>query len=367
MRIYKLLLVGKHINILLLAAMIFGCRKHVGMIPNSKQNPNPITTEKEKKREPIVAKNLATKFKSVKEFTVGKHKGIDIELFPTKEADYYQFYICTVDNSNCAPPSNAPKKFYLTAHQFADPPAGKIEIFAASCVSSEKKDDTEEECGKYSKALFYMSQSAESETKSHLKAREEIVEKNRSDCHDFFDNIEEYYNKMKASYSFSQDALLQAVQKQLEMGKELTCELIFSEVYLDLTAQEKPEGIPKSLNNNKLVWTPAAITLVTLGSISASIGTVFIAKAIAKSFALANTQEVQYTEALLEMKQNRIRLEEEMEKSTQKYKLEHNADIERNRIKDEIRDLYNNFAEVIKKGRDALHANKLKIESSIKR
>lgn len=363
--------------LLLLITVIIGCKKHVGMTPNSIPHLKPITEKKENEIELIDTKHLGTKFKEIKEFTVGEHKGISLELFPTKEADYYQFYICSLDQKNCNPSKDDPKKFYLTTHQFASPPTGKIEVFAASCVNTKRAKDPAKNCGIYSKALFYMSQGKETDTKVHLEEREEIIEKNREVCHDFFDNIEVYYNKMVASYNFSQDALLQAVQKQLDMGKELSCELIYSTVYQDLIKQEtpKPRAITDISNDKKRVWTPAAITLVTLGSISVSIGAAYIVKGmyatnfsrlLAKSLALTQKQDPQYTEALKNIEKNRTQFEQKLNKSIDELNLANKVDIEKKRLMDKFRDLYNNYAEAIKQGKDALHANKIKIEKSIK-
>ena len=354
---------------------LYACKKHVGLTPNAILRDPGQNAEKQKKTEPIKLSSLTTTIKEIKEFTVGEHIGISLELFPTKYADYYHFYICSTEENKCNPVKTDPKKFYLTTHQFNNPPRGNIEVFVASCVAPKKVKNPEKNCGPLTKSAFFMNPSKDTKTKDLLEEREEIIEENRENCHDFFNNIESYYNKMIASYNFSQDALVQAVQKQLDMGKELSCELIYSNVYQDLITDETTKSEGNSGSKKSRVWTPASITLVSLGSISAAAGVAYMAKgayetnfakAFARSLTLTQTENDEYAAALNNSKKLEDKLENELNKSYQKLNLANSKDRDKHNLILGLRDLYHQHTEAIEQGRAKLKANRLKIEKSIK-
>ncbi|MFK7824071.1 MAG: hypothetical protein AB8G05_07940 [Oligoflexales bacterium] len=358
--------------IFLILIGLLACKKHVGISPNGFRNLGPTLGENEKK---IELAFLKTRIKEIKEFTIGEHIGISFELFPTNGADFYRFYLCSSEENKCNPLKSEPKDFYLTTHQFINPPTGKIEVFVASCVNFKKVKNSDRNCGPFTVSAFRLNPSKNTETKELLEEREKIIEKNRENCHDFFDNIEVYYNKMIATHNFAQDALVQAVQKQLDMGKELNCELIYSSVYQDLISEEATESSESSESEKSKVWTPAAITLISLGSISAATGVAYMAKGVyetnfakifAKSISLVQAEDDEYAVALSTSKELQKKLEKNLGNAFQELNLASSKDREKHSLLLGLKELYYQQTEAIKKGRARLKANKSKIEKSIR-
>ena len=266
------------------------CRKHVAYddnplmtIPAASQRKTTGTNPQSQAALPVQKIDgslLLTTIKSVEEYKLGGHTGVTINIDRGNEPDFYQFYICETKTSKCSPKPQTPGEFVFASHQFHYPPTGLVEVSVRACIRAEKAIDPNQLCGKFAVESISLSGTENPKVADLLKEREGILSDGKKDCSDFFENTKYYYDILRTDPNLTQMKFTESVKQQLDMGKDLSCELIYSTVYDDMSkvSENSTEQNTQEKSTEKKGWTPKAITLVSLGGASVLVGGAFIAK-----------------------------------------------------------------------------------------
>ena len=286
---------GQHLFIIMVI-IIFGCKKNIKYKKNNLRDPIPTSA-------PAIAKpaqnfqiknfflpkkingaQLTATIKSLESFNIGGHIGITINMYQGGFQDYYQFFICNRKSLVCSPKAQSPREFALSGHQYFLPPSGLVEVSVRACIRTERALNASHLCGKYTTDSITLSPSANEKITNLLTERRNILDNAKKECFDFFDKTLAFNEIFSKDLSLSKTVIAKALKKQHEVGKDMSCELVYSPLFDEIL--ENAEEIQKNADDekNKSNWTPKSITLLSLGTISVLAGSVFIAKSAGYDF-----------------------------------------------------------------------------------
>ena len=289
----KVLAVRDFCCVFICASLILGssCRKHVtykenglsGPVKGTEANTKPVLEDKKKTpSEPTKTKAASLKvyIKSLKEFKLGGQTGVSIFIERDKEPDYYRYFICNDKSLSCNPEPQAPGEFVLSGHQHSTPPGGRVTVHVSACIRSDRSLNRQGICGPFSRAHITLRPSEDPKLTKELEELAHLRRAGKKDCQDFFDRVGFYYDRIKGDKKLSESQLMRSVRQQMELGKDLSCELVYSTAFDELVkeAESGKAAEEPAPSEKRRKWGPESVALVSLGSFSTLTGAGIIAQ-----------------------------------------------------------------------------------------
>ena len=286
---------------IIMVFIIFGCKKNIKYKKNNLRDPIPTSARAiAKPAQNFQIKNfflpkkingaqLTATIKSLERFNIGEHAGITINMYQGGIQDFYQFFICNRKSLTCHPKAQTPGEFALSVHHYHLPPSGLVEVSVRACVRPERAINPGQLCGKYTTDSLSLGPSGNPEIKKILSDRNSKLDQAKKQCFEFFEKIKPFQEKLSSHPELSETIIARSLQKQLEVGKDTSCELIYSTLYEEISehseiADKMEANSTKGESSDKSGWTPKSIALLSLGGIAAIGGGVLVAKSAGFDF-----------------------------------------------------------------------------------